>query len=585
MVLQQPSHLHDRGKPDSGNTARVRGLQAGHDLCAVSDAHPSSRETGPASPRTRRQLARQQVLDRLAPLHQPRLAVGHHHRRRPRQLVVGRCHAGVVGAGRRHGQQVARVQLAAARSARSGRRRTRSACRRSCRRVAPPARPAGRRRPPCSGRRTAPAAGCRTCRRPPPRRRCRPAARLIDPTRYSVVPAGPAIERPGSTTSSGIGSPWAISASVRCAQIVSSDGWIASSMSPGAWAMPSPPPRSSTGSSPRPCSSMNATSQSTALAYVPSWSICDPRCTCSPAGCDVQQRARPVERVQRVRRREPELGAVVAGPDLVVRVGVDAGRDAHQHRLHAAGGRRQPLHLVELAHVVDDDQPAPAPRSPPTGRRRTCCCRGRSPTPARRRHAAPPPARRPRPRRRRAPPPPPRDHRHRGVGLAGVHRPRGSGVALQPRQVGPRPGPQLELVVDVQRRPELAPPARMPRRRPAAARSQRCDRRAGRRQLLTQVVRRQPAGRGLLGGRLGEPLAGRHPRRHPRGAPRGTARRRAPAARPGRWRRCGRRRPPPPSARRSKRSPRTHTVIAASAPSRSSTWSKAARLSSCRSRL
>ena len=209
----------------------------------------------------------------------------------------------------------------------------------------------------------------------------------------------------------------------------------------------------------------------------------------------------------------------MAGPDLVVRVGVDAGRDAHQHRLHAAGGRRQPLHLVELAHVVDDHQPAPGlDRRRQVGVRLVVAVDDHR-LRARRRPAAPPPARRPRPTS--APSPSPdhrRDHRHRGVRLAGVHRPRGSGVALQPRQVGPRPGPQLELVVDVQRRAELRRQrgCRDATQQQLAPQRLRPPRRAAR-QLRTQAVRAPSrAGRGLLGGRLGEPLAGGHPRRHPR---------------------------------------------------------------------
>src|SRR6478752_5638418 len=263
------------------------------------------------------------------------------------------------------------------------------------------------------------------------------AARLIDPTRYSVVPAGPAIERPGSTTSSGIDSPWAISASVRCAQIASIDGWISSSMSPGAWAIPSPPPRSSTGSSPRPCSSINATSQSTAAAYVPSRLICDPRCTCRPAGCTCSS---------------------------------DPARSSASSASGAANPNLEPWWPVLIFWWVSASMPG-------VTRTSTCCTR---------------PA-------------------------AAARRSTWSSSPMWSTTTSPHPA---SIAADRSASDLLLPwtitdsagaPARS-----AAARSQRRHRRANLRQLRAQVVRRQPAGRGPLGGRLGEPLACGHPRRHPR---------------------------------------------------------------------
>ena len=250
-----------------------------------------------------------------------------HHRRRPRQQVVGRRHAGVVGAGRRHGQQVARVQLGQLEPLDQHVARTRSACRR-CRRC-------GRRRlvgrsqtiAVVARRRTAPAAGCRTCRRPPRRRPCRRPRCLIDadPVQRRRRPARRS-SGPAPRSAPACGSPCAISASARCAQIGSSAGSIAQlDLASARGRSRSPPPRSSTGSSPSPCSSMNATSQSTALGYVPASRICEPRCTCSPAGC----RCSSAHRARRSASSasagaQPELRAVVAGRDLVVRVGVDA---------------------------------------------------------------------------------------------------------------------------------------------------------------------------------------------------------------------------------------------------------------------
>ena len=61
---------------------------------------------------------------------------------------------------------------------------------------------------------------CRTCRRRRPRTPCPVCTCLIAPTEYSVTPAGPTIERPGSSTSSGSGRPRAAIASATAATIV-----------------------------------------------------------------------------------------------------------------------------------------------------------------------------------------------------------------------------------------------------------------------------------------------------------------------------------------------------------------------------
>ena len=62
---------------------------------------------------------------------------------------------------------------------------------------------------------------------------------------------------------------------------------------------------------------------------------------------------RAAERLERVVGREPELRAVVAGADRLVRVGLDPGRDADQRPRDA--GRAGPLDLLER---VDDDERA-----------------------------------------------------------------------------------------------------------------------------------------------------------------------------------------------------------------------------------
>ena len=330
---------------------------------------------------------------------------------------------------------------------------------------------------------------------------------------------------------------------------------------------------------------MNATSQSTALAYVPSWLICDPRCTCRPAGCTCSSEPARSSASSASGAANPNLEPWWPVTDLVVRVGVDAGRDAHQHRLHAAGGRRQPLDLVELAHVVDDHQPAPGldrrrqvgvglvvavddhrlRLGAGTQRRRQLAGRGHvgaKPLPDHRARS-PPPWRWP---CRRTPP-----------------------ARLPDSSPAPPGRPATGPAARARRRRTAAsrtrPPARMPRRRPAAARSQRCDRRAGRRQLRAQVVGRQPRRRRPAPRSARRTARRRPPAPPPASAPRGRARPRAPAARPDRWRRCGRRRRPPPSAR-GRTAARARTPSAPPAtPARSSTWSKLARLSSCRSRL
>ena len=263
----------------------------------------------------------------------------------------------------------------------------------------------------------------------------------------------------------------------------------------------------------------------------------------------------------------------MAGADLVVGVGVDARRDAKQHRLHAAGRGRQPLDLVELAAVVEHHQPARRRRSPSARSASdlllpwTITDAGIGAGPQRRGQLAgrgdvgaqPLPASR-------------RDHRHRGVGLAGVHRPRRSRVALQPGQVGPRRGPAARArrqtysgVPNSAASADAATP-------PSAARSQRGDRCAG----LAPAARAgcpAPAGRPRPArrGRLGEPLAGRHPLRHRECASRkGTPSRTSCSARSVATVRPSPRRRPPSARGRTAARARTPSAPR-SAPARSST--------------
>ena len=92
--------------------------------------------------------------------------------------------------------------------------------------------------------------------------------------------------------------------------------------------------------------------------------------------CDVEPcRSRVADGSDRVVGDEPELRLRVRGLDCSMRLGLDPGSDADQHRCDA--GRLRTGGLVEC---VEDDQRAGAAAAA-RARRRTCCCRGRRSVP------------------------------------------------------------------------------------------------------------------------------------------------------------------------------------------------------------
>ena len=74
---------------------------------------------------------------------------------------------------------------------------------------------------------------------------------------------------------------------------------------------------------------------------------------------------------------EAELGVVLAGPHVLVGVGLDAGRDPDQDGRARPGGDLgdQSLEPVDLVEGVDDDAADPGRERRGAARRRTCCCR------------------------------------------------------------------------------------------------------------------------------------------------------------------------------------------------------------------
>ena len=112
----------------------------------------------------------------------------------------------------------------------------------------------------------------------------------------------------------------------------------------------------------------------------------------------------PVGERARGVRRHAELRAGLAGEDVLVRVGVDAGHDADEQARPAAE-RLQPVGVVL---VVDHHGADAAPRAPSPARPRTSRCRAGRAARARSRRAGRGAARR---RRRRRSPGPPRRRR------------------------------------------------------------------------------------------------------------------------------------------------------------------------------
>ena len=156
-------------RPVAASTASARSASSSAKAAPTVPRPSSPMRTG-FEPLEPSDIARGQVLVGLAPDDDARLAVAAEDDRRPRHAVVVARHRVAVGAGRRGDEDVADGRARPASRRGRGRRRTRSACRRSS-----PACRAGRRRGRRSalrsGSRRASAAGCRTCRRRR-RRRC-----------------------------------------------------------------------------------------------------------------------------------------------------------------------------------------------------------------------------------------------------------------------------------------------------------------------------------------------------------------------------------------------------------------------------
>ena len=239
---------------------------------------------------------------------------------------------------------------------------------------------------------------------------------------------------------------------------------------------------------------------------------------------------------------EAELRVVLAGPHELVGVGLDARRDAQEHRRDAARPvGHQRLDAVELVERVDHDAPDAVGQRRCAARRRTCCCRAaRAGRRARRRRGP----------RGSSPPVDTSRCMPSSCGQPG-HGPaqeRLGRVADAGPEGGDRlaaPGPQVRLVVDEQRRAVLARPARACRSRrraagraaPTAAVSGSRDEGWRHRSRFTST-----RGRRRRAGRARWPARSRPPRPATAGPGSARARRRRPA-RSSRGRSRGRRRP------------------------------------------
>ena len=149
---------------------------------------------------------------------------------------------------------------------------------------------------------------------------------------------------------------------------------------------------------------------------------------------------------------DPELRRHVRRADLGVRRGLDARRDAEQDRLDSPRLRCDPLDLVELLDMVDDEQAGLGLHRSPDVRVRLVVAMNDEPPSGRARgervgklalrcdvHPQPLVEQDPQEADGR-------------VRLAGVHRPGRAGIPGQRLLIGPRPGSERGLVVDVKRR-------------------------------------------------------------------------------------------------------------------------------------
>ena len=195
---------------------------------------------------------------------------------------------------------------------------------------------------------------------------------------------GPTSERPGSTISCGAGKsarrPFALDRSAIERATSSSTGGSGSSST---WRIPKPPPMSIVRRAP--------------VELVAARARRTPRAARPPAGARARPRAasrrgragprprgrlqRGAHRLERIVRVEPELRAAVARADRLVRLGLDPGRDAHEHAPDAGRGCARRLverveHderarlgggaqlLVRLVVAVHDQPLAGDPRAP-----------------------------------------------------------------------------------------------------------------------------------------------------------------------------------------------------------------------------
>ena len=224
----------------------------------------------------------------------------------------------------------------------------------------------------------------------------RPGSRFTLPTRYSVTPAGPTRLRPGSSHSSGSGSP----ASTNAVRAVVA-ALVASAAASGhvvVGVVPDPEAAAEVRDARDPAELVAAARGERREPHDRLGLRVEVRELRADVDVNAEHVEPTLERVgderARLVGRQPELRAVVPGADRLVGVGVDAERDAHEHALDAGAGCQ--LGLVRARRA----RRAPPPAPPGGGTRCPCCSRGRRARhPSGRRRArtrARPPRRRPR---------------------------------------------------------------------------------------------------------------------------------------------------------------------------------------------
>ena len=173
----------------------------------------------------------------------------------------------------------------------------------------------------------------------------RPGSRLTAPTRYSVTPARPTRHRPGSSQTSGAGSPAATNDSRAVAAAARASSAASGTSSSGWWRIPKPPPRSATRAS-QPSSSRHAAANAARRLIVSACAVksgsCEPTWTWRPRTSRPRASASD-DGDARLRRRQAELRAVMPRDDRLVRVGVDTERDADEDAPDARGCRERGL--------------------------------------------------------------------------------------------------------------------------------------------------------------------------------------------------------------------------------------------------